>query len=198
MNRESFLKELREKLSGLPQDDIDERAAFYSEMINDRIEDGLSEEEAVKEIGSVDSIVEQVMSEIPFTALVKEKVKHRRKLKAWEIVLLILGSPVWLPLVLSAGVVLFSVYIVIWSLVITVYAVTVAMAASAVGCFAGIFVYLAKGNPMGAVFCAGAGLVCAGAAVLMGVFSVWVTKAVAKATGKIALAAKRAFISKGE
>ncbi|HOR23032.1 MAG TPA: hypothetical protein PLY43_09945, partial [Ruminococcus sp.] len=98
MNREKFISELREKLYGLSQSDIDERVEFYSEMINDRMEDGLSEEEAVAEIGSVDGIVEQIMGEIPITALVKEKVKPKRKLKAWEIVLLVLGSPVWLPL----------------------------------------------------------------------------------------------------
>ncbi|MBP3250195.1 MAG: hypothetical protein J6M48_07585 [Ruminococcus sp.] len=72
MNREKFISELREKLYGLSQSDIDERVEFYSEMINDRMEDGLSEEEAVAEIGSVDGIVEQIMGEIPITALVKE------------------------------------------------------------------------------------------------------------------------------
>ncbi|HBB19073.1 MAG TPA: hypothetical protein DCZ62_01395, partial [Ruminococcus sp.] len=83
MNREKFISELREKLYGLSQSDIDERVEFYSEMINDRMEDGLSEEEAVAEIGSVDGIVEQIMGEIPITALVREKVKPKRKLKAW-------------------------------------------------------------------------------------------------------------------
>ena len=34
MNKDQFLEELRKKLSGLPQEDIDERVAFYSEMID--------------------------------------------------------------------------------------------------------------------------------------------------------------------
>lgn len=198
MNKDNFLNELREKLSGLSQDDIDERVAFYSEMINDRMEDGLSEEEAVGKIGSVDSVVEQVMTEIPFTALVKERVKPKRKLKVWEIVLLILGSPLWLPLLISAGAILLSVYIVIWSVVITVYGITVSLGASAIGCFAGIFVYLANGNFAGAAFCAGCGLVCAGLAILMCIFSIWLTKAVIMATGKILLGIKKSFVGKGE
>ncbi len=37
MNKEQFLYELQLRLSGLPQVDIDERIAFYSEMIDDRI-----------------------------------------------------------------------------------------------------------------------------------------------------------------
>ena len=48
MNKEEFLSELRTKLSGLPQEDIEERISFYSEMIDDRMEDGISEEEAVE------------------------------------------------------------------------------------------------------------------------------------------------------
>ena len=68
MNKDSFLNELRARLAGLPQADIEERIAFYNEMINDRMEDGLTEEEAVEEIGSVDEIVGQIMAEIPSPA----------------------------------------------------------------------------------------------------------------------------------
>ena len=47
MRKQEFLTELRKGLSGLPQDDIEERLSFYSEMIDDQIEEGLAEEEAV-------------------------------------------------------------------------------------------------------------------------------------------------------
>lgn len=198
MNREKFISELREKLYGLSQSDIDERVEFYSEMINDRMEDGLSEEEAVAEIGSVDGIVEQIMGEIPITALVKEKVKPKRKLKAWEIVLLVLGSPVWLPLAASAVVVLFSLYIVVWAVVICFYAVAAALAGSALGCIVGIFAYLRMGRPAQALFAGGAAILCAGLAILMFVFCVWLSKAVVKGTGKVLLGIKKSFVGKGE
>ena len=45
ITKQEFLLQLREKLSGLPQADIDERVAFYGEMIDDRVEEGLTEEE---------------------------------------------------------------------------------------------------------------------------------------------------------
>ena len=60
MTKQEFLSRLREGLSGLPEDDIAERLTFYGEMIDDRIEDGLSEEEAVAEVGSVDDIAAQI------------------------------------------------------------------------------------------------------------------------------------------
>ena len=39
MNKQEFLMRLREGLSGLPQNEIEERLTFYSEMIDDRIEE---------------------------------------------------------------------------------------------------------------------------------------------------------------
>ena len=47
MNKQEFLAQLRKGLSGLPKEDIDERLTFYSEMIDDRMEDGIPEETAV-------------------------------------------------------------------------------------------------------------------------------------------------------
>ena len=47
MNKLEFIAELRDRLSGLPQGEVEERLSFYSEMIDDRMEDGVSEKEAV-------------------------------------------------------------------------------------------------------------------------------------------------------
>ena len=48
MTKLKFLFELRDRLEGLPYDEVEERLNFYSEMIEDRMEEGLSEEEAAK------------------------------------------------------------------------------------------------------------------------------------------------------
>ena len=47
MSKQEFLAQLRKGLSGLPKEDLEERLTFYSEMIDDRIDDGMAEEEAV-------------------------------------------------------------------------------------------------------------------------------------------------------
>lgn len=198
MNKENFLNGLREKLSGLPQEDIEERIAFYNEMINDRMEDGLSEEEAIKAIGSVDSVVEQIMSEIPLSTLVKKKITPKRKLKAWEILLLILGAPVWIPLVISVGAIMFSVYAVVWALVICLYAVDITSAAGLFVGLAGIVAYLRAGNPVGALFSAGMGMASFGLAILLFFACIWLTKAVINATGKLILGIKISFVGNKE
>ena len=100
MNKQEFLTQLSKGLSGLPQEDREERISFYSEMIDDRIEDGLSEEEAVAAIGSVDDIARTILAETP---VVPQPAKQRRRLRWWEITLLVLGSPLWVSLLIAAA-----------------------------------------------------------------------------------------------
>ena len=134
MTKQEFLAKLRTGLSCLPQEDAEERLGFYSEMIDDKIEDGLSEEEAVREMGDVNDIIAQTVADAPLKKLVKKKIKSSKKLKAWEIVLLALGSPIWLSLLIAAFSVIISLYVSVWAIVISLWAVFAAF----VGCFIGV------------------------------------------------------------
>ena len=97
MLKAEFLARLREKLSCLPADDLEERLGFYGEMIDDRVEEGLSEHEAVATVGTVDEVADQILAETPLGKLVKERIKPKRRLSTGEIALLAVGSPVWAP-----------------------------------------------------------------------------------------------------
>ena len=114
MNKSQFLELLTQKLDGLPRHDIDNSIGFYAEMIDDRVEDGMSEEEAVTALGNIDDIVREVMLESPLSSLVKAKITPKNRLQVWEIVLLVLGFPVWFSLLVAFVAVIFSVYIAIW------------------------------------------------------------------------------------
>ena len=129
MTKKEFLSELRSKLQGLPPADIDERVSFYEEMINDRIDEGKSEEEAISEIGSVDDIVREIAKDTPLVKLVKEKMKPKRRVKAWEIVLLVVGFPLWFPLLITIIALLGVGYILLWTLAIVSYSVEFAFLA---------------------------------------------------------------------
>ena len=63
MSKQDFLNTLRVRLSGLPKADIEERLIFYSEIIDDKIEEGLTEEEAVADVGDVMQIADQILSD---------------------------------------------------------------------------------------------------------------------------------------
>ena len=75
MNKSEFLSELRQRLKGLPINEIDERVNFYDEMISDIVEDGKTEEEAILELGGIDNVVKQIACETNLFSIVKEKIK---------------------------------------------------------------------------------------------------------------------------
>jgi uncharacterized membrane protein len=110
---------LNEKLSALPKNEIEERLTFYSEMIDDRIEEGMSEEEAVAAIGDTDEIAKGIMAE---SSQVKPEGKTKRKLSGLEITLLVLGIPVWVPLISAVFVISLSLYVFAWAILISLWA----------------------------------------------------------------------------
>lgn len=123
MNKQQFLAALRRKLAGLPKKEVKERLAFYHEMIDDRMEEGLSEEEAVLAIGSIDELALQIASERLFASKEDGVKKSVKKLSGWEIALMAIGSPIWLPLLIAALAVIGSVYAVIWSIIVVIWVV---------------------------------------------------------------------------
>ena len=197
MKKQVFLNELSRRLQGLPQEDIEERLGFYSEIIDDSIEEGLTEEEAVAKIGTVDEVIAQIASETPLYGLVKEKLKKKRTLRGWEIALIIIGSPIWFSLLIAALAVVFSLYVSVWAIIISFYAVALANAVSGIATPILSFVVFTKaGNPAG-IFCGfGAGLVCLGLSALFLALSLLLTKAVVLLTKKTVLGIKSGLIGK--
>lgn len=163
MNKQQFLTEISSRLKGIPEHDIKKSLDYYSEMIADRMEDGLAEADAVSAVGSVEEIVSQILSES--TPLILPKT--RRTPKIWEIILLILGSPVWLPLLLAAAIVILAVYIVIWSAILTLYAIDLSLAAGGILCTASAFILIASDYTVQAVLFFGTGLILAGISILL-------------------------------
>lgn len=196
MNKQEFLAELRKGLSGLPQVDIEERLSFYGEMIDDRMEEGLSEHEAVSAIGSVKDVISQILADTPIAKLVKEKVKPSRAIKVWEIVLLVLGSPIWLSLLIAVCVVILSVYIVLWSVIISLWSVEASLAACSLGGVVAGIVFAIQGNVLTGIAMLGAGICCAGLSILLGFGCKAATKGILILTKKIALGIKSLFIGK--
>ena len=196
MTKQEFLSELRSNLSGIPKNELEERLAFYSEMIDDRIEDGMSEAEAVIEIGSVESVSEQIISEIPLKKFVKEKIKPKRKLRAWEIVLLSLGSPIWISLIVSAFAVVFSLYASIWSVVASLWAVFASFAACLPAGLIGLVIFIMNGNVFTGIITLSAGLLCAGLSIFAFFGCRLATKGMIVFTKKLAIYIKKCFINK--
>ena len=196
MDKQEFLESLRKGLSGLPQEDIEERLSFYSEMIDDRMEEGISEEEAVSAVGAVGELVTQTVADIPFAKLAKERIRPKRRLKAVEILLLVLGSPLWLTLGIAAVAVIFSLYGSLWAVNISLWAVFCSLVGCVVGCLLAGGVFTAGANNASAVAMLAAGLICSGLAIFMFYGAKAAAKGTVELTWKMAIRIKNGFIRK--
>ena len=163
------------RLWALPEADIQCSLDYYSEMIDDRMEEGLSEEEAVAAVGSLDGFGEV------------QSPKRKGSRRAWETVLLILGAPIWLSLLIAGLAVVFSLYVSLWAVLISLWAVFVSVVVCALcGVVAGIAFVIGGSVPLGAAL-AGTGLVCMGLGILLLLGCKWATK------GTLMLAKKTAM-----
>lgn len=167
MKKQEFLDAIFARFPELSKKEREERLEFYREMIDDRIEDGLSEEEAVAAMGSVDSVAPQILSNTPTSKTLNEDIKPKRRLKAWVIVLLALGSPVWLSLGIAAIAVILSLYITLWAVVISLWASFASLAACFIGGALACGIVAAGGNIASGVAMLAAGIVCAGLSIFM-------------------------------
>ena len=165
MDKHDFLHALEERLAGLPEADRQASLDFYSEMLDDLVEGGMTEREAVASLGSPEAIAEEILLEMPLPKLVKAKMKKRR-LSGLEITLLAVGFPIWLPISIALLAVVFAIYISLWAVVVSLYAANVAMAACAPTGIAAAVVLFASGKPTSAFLFLGAGLALAGLSIL--------------------------------
>ena len=85
MNKKDFLDALRRELRNLPEAEIEKSVSYYSEIIDDTVENGLTEEQAVTALGPMDKIVGQIILDAPRNALVMSKINQRREHRDPEI-----------------------------------------------------------------------------------------------------------------
>ena len=166
MDKKEFLSALETRLAGLPEADHQSSLDFYAEMLDDLMEGGMAEQEAVASLGSVDAIAQEILMDTPLPKLIKAKMKPKRRMRAWEIVLIAVGSPVWFPILIALFAVALSLYITLWTAVLSLYAADLAFAISApAGIMAAISLFV-SGKPAAALLFLGAGLVLVGLTVL--------------------------------
>ena len=60
VNKMQFLRAVREKTVHLPQSEVNRLLEYYNEMIDEAVEEGLSEEEAVDRLGTWEEICAQI------------------------------------------------------------------------------------------------------------------------------------------
>ena len=201
MSREEYLSELREKLSQNNIQGVDAMTEFYDEAISDRIEDGMSEEDAVASMEDTDSIVKSALLDKPITTLMADRVKERHK-EASEsghgtlfVVLTVVCFPIWFPILIAFFAIIFSLYVALWAVVVSIYAVELSFAICSVAALLGSFTFIMGQIPF-ATALALLGLACffAGLTILLWKPIVAITKGMIKLIKAVFRSIKGIFV----
>lgn len=178
MTKSEFIQALEAKLSGLPQEEICKSTTYYSEQIEDRKEDGMTEEQAVADLESIDIIAQRIIDDYnescaqnnknsenytPFNTPVSQNAasqgtSNKAKFSDKQVILiivLVVTFPVWIGLLAGAC----GVYIGLWGGVIGICAATFALFAAAVACLISL--------PFSAVFSIGSVMMAVGSVLLL-------------------------------
>lgn len=166
MTRDEFLDRLGELLACLPADQVEETKAFYAEAIADRMEDGMGEEEAVAAIGTPGEVAEATLDDLPAVPRAIAKTRRRSNALLWT--LAIVGSPVWVPLLVAFVAVAFTVYVCIWVLALCVWIVAAAFGGMGVAELSFAVSGIVIGHVPYVLASTGVGLAFIGAALLVG------------------------------
>lgn len=241
MKKQEFLTALWKQLSDMPNDDVERSLDYYSEMIDDRVEAGMSEEDAVAEIGSVEEAAKQIMADAPkrkadkaaastdtqqmgtagytagrdayystagqtsestgyaqgtpgqatrssytgpkHTAAYNEAYaqamdeltgnaeepgrKRSGGMSGGKIALLVCLFPIWLPLLITAGALIFAAVVTIWALTISFFAIAGSFIAAGIASVFALIFFVFSGNIATGFVNFGAGLLLMGLGILM-------------------------------
>lgn len=202
MRKNEFLNEIRGALRGYPRNEVENSIEFYSEMIEDRVENGMSEEQAVASLGNIDLIIKNIKMDMPLKSVIRETAKEKKEerirenkhLSAGTIILLILGAPLWIPLLIVAMSLFLVFFILLWVFDIVLFVVGIALAASLAGGIVGGVMSFIAGNPGTGIAWIGAGIAALGLAIFLFIAGVGMAKANLSLLGSMAKSTKRRMI----
>ena len=202
MRKNEFINEIRGALRGYPRNEVENSIEFYSEIIDDRMENGMSEEQAVSSLGSIDMIIKNIKVDMPLKSVIRETAKERKEerirenkhMGAGTIILLILGAPLWLPLAIVGFVLVCVFFIVLWVIDIAVFAAGIALAAGLAAGAVGSVTSFIAGNPGTGVAFIGAGVAALGLAIFLFMAGVGIAKGNCSLTGSILRGTKRRIV----
>lgn len=180
MTKQEFLSELERALGKLPHTEVEQALAFYDEAISDRMEDGLSEAEAVADLGPVDEIAAQIAAETP--PIPRAIARANTGSRTLNIVLLAVFSPIWVPVALALAAAALAVYVAIWAVIAALWAVDAVLVLMPFAGLAALASTLGGGMPLPGVFVFGLSLVSSGFGLVASFAVFWASRLLFQAT----------------
>ena len=197
MTKADFLQLLERALSQLSEEERRANLEYYSELLDDMLEEGMTEAEATAKLGSPAAIAESILQEMPLSKLVSTRMKPKSGWTPLAIILAVVGSPVWVPLLLAGVAVVAALFVSIWALAAVAVVVVLALALAVIAVPVLAVRTAALTLPLGLLLLGG-GLVLLGLCVLGGLMAVELCKLLAQLTVLLAHKIKGLFIRKEE
>lgn len=116
MKKNEFLNILKNRLKAFNENEVKSILDFYDELIEEKKENGMSEEEAVASFGDMSNIVRKVSADLVLT---RSNNQNSNPAKNFLIILGICASPILIPLGIALSAVVFSLFVVVISLLIS-------------------------------------------------------------------------------
>ena len=197
MSKADFLRLLERALAQLSEEERQKNLEYYSELLDDMMEEGMTEAEATAKLGSPNQIAQSILQEMPLGKLVSTRMKPKSGWTPLAIVLAVVGSPVWVPLLLATVAIVLAVFVSIWALGFAAVAVVLGLAVAVVATPIIAIRAATLTLPVGLLLL-GAGLVLLGLCVLGGLMAVELCKLLWQLTVWLAHKIKGLFIRKEE
>ncbi|MDF2567625.1 MAG: putative rane protein [Oscillospiraceae bacterium] len=196
MTKAEFIRNLSSLIEALPQGEKQKAIDFYCEIIDDRMENGKTEEEAVAELGSILAISQKILAESGQNANYNNYYKSSQSYaapshggwtkdwfgglsKGWLIVILVLTSPIWIGLVAGVVGIIIGLLGAVLGIVVSLFAAVFALAVACLVGFISSFIVMST-NPIGGFAQLGASLLCGGLCILLCIGSVSLIKLLVK------------------
>ena len=179
MEKREFLRRLSRALSPLTREERARMLEYYAEMIDDRVEQGENEAAVIAGLGDIRQLADGLVADAA------SRGELRQGPKPLPTVLIVLGSPIWLVLLVCLAVVILCIYVVAWVVVVTLLFTVFSLELAGVFGIFRLFLFLGE-NPASAFFVFGAGTVCAGLGLLLAFPVIQLAKWLAKAAARLA------------
>lgn len=128
MNKKVFLDKLRKNLKNFDSQEQEKFINYYEEMVEDYKENGYTEEEAILKIGDPNDIARDILKEQDMIILNIPSTSS----KVLNLILLILGFPLWGSLLLCFILLILSAYIIIWCIPVITASLSIGLFATAI------------------------------------------------------------------
>ncbi|MDR1138806.1 MAG: DUF1700 domain-containing protein [Clostridiales bacterium] len=183
MDKQTWLDSLRVELKGLPQSEIEDIVQHYSESYDERVEQGVDKDEALRQLGDYHTIAQSYKSERAEWVGINSVTKHAfDKWPVVVVVLLVVGAPLYLGVLagLFGGALglLIGVVVVAIACFVSLVAFTISGFAMMIGSLYGIVtsIVLMQTNQPAGLAILGSSIAIFGAGIALAILSVRMTQ----------------------